>query len=177
MRSMPAFVLSFTALLVCGCAGEAGAGNEHRRSGAELLQAAEQSFSSIPFGTTLPPPDLNLLDDGGCVDGRGECTYLDANHVQHYFGADGGELVVKSIMAADVSNQPIAALGIGTARALDEVVERVQLFMPEAEVTCDEQLDGNETICGASLGDGWIRLFFDPARQLTEARIDAYHFT
>ncbi|MDA7788110.1 hypothetical protein N8940_02640 [Sphingomonadaceae bacterium] len=125
----------------------------------------------------MPPSDLTLADDGGCVGGRGECTYLDANHVQHYFGAEAGELVVKSILTADFRNQRIDALGIGRARALDEVVERVQLFIPEAEVTCDEQVAGKETICGSSLGDGWIKLFFDPAGQLTEVRIDAYHFT
>lgn len=176
MRFIPAFFLSIAALLYSGCDVNAGSAKAHPRSGAQLLQTAEQSFSPVPFGTLLPPADLTLVDDGGCVEGRGECTYLDANYVRHFFGTERGELVVKSIHIDDVSNKPIAAIGIGKARALNAVVKRVQLFMPEAQVICDEQPDGSEITCGATLGDGWITLFFDPARQLKEVRIDVYHF-
>lgn len=149
----------------------------HSRSGAELLQIAEQSFSNIPFGSRKPPAGLILIDDGGCVGGKGECTYRDGNHVQHYFGDSQGALVVKSIVVGHVGDRPIAALGIGTARTLDDVVERVRRFLPEADIDCDERASANDTTCGATLGDGWFRLFFDGSRRLTEVRIDAYHFT
>ena len=177
MRAFLPIALPLFASLIGGCSEAAGSTEIHGRSGPELLRVAEQSFSSIPFRTTRPPQSLTLLDDGGCVDGRGECTYLDANHVQHYFGGPGGELVVKAVQVSDVGNEPIAALGIGRARDLGEVVERVQHFILEAKVTCDENLAGNEITCGATLGPGWIKLFFDASRHLTEVRIDAYHFT
>jgi len=104
---------------------------------------------------------------------------MDANHVQHYFGDSVGALVVKSIEVAHVGDRHIAALGIGKARSQNEVVDRVRRYLPEAEVDCDAapaEIDG-PYICGATLGDGWIRLFFDSSRRLTEVRIDAYHFT
>lgn len=172
MRIPTITALLLTALLVGSCAARGNAAIQHSRVGAELLQAAEQSFSNIPFGTREPPPSLTLIADDGCVDGRGECTYMDANHVQHHFVDN--TLVIKSIDTAHVSDRPIAALGIGKARALNKVLERVRRFLPEAEVDCDEY--ATDTTCGATLGDGWIKLFFDDSRRLTEVRIDAYHF-
>jgi len=167
----------FIALLVGGCAASGSAVTHHSRSGAELLAAAEHSFSDIPFGVREPPPSLTLIYDGGCVAGRGECSYIDANHVMHYF--DDGELVVKSIELGKVGTRPIAALGIGKARALDEVVAQVRRFLPEAEVSCDKngKLKNALHECGATLGDGWVKLFFDTSGRLDEVRVDAYQFT
>lgn len=177
MRKLTAIALFLPALLASGCAARGSNLSAQNRSGADLLRAAEQSFSNIPFGTREPPSSLTLINDGGCVKGRGECTYIDANHVQHYFSDSEGALVVKSIELALVGERPIAALGIETARALDEVVDRVSRFLPEAVVACDKRGTADVTTCDATLGDGWVRLFFDSSRRLTEVRIDAYHFT
>lgn len=152
-----------------------GAVAEQRRSGPELLKAAERSFSTIPFGTKAAPRGLKLINDGGCE--QGECSYLDANHVGHYFGADGGVLVVKWVSVADVGDGAISALGIGKARSQQEVLHRVRRFLPEAKIDCDEGSSETLIQCGATLGKGWIRLFFDKSHRLNEARIDAYHFT
>lgn len=146
---------------------------QSRRSGADLLDAADISFSAIPFGAPESTPGLTILDREQC-DRWGECSYFDADRVEHYFW--GGELVVKTIRTAEVGNRPINALGIGDARAFDEVVGRVESFLPEAEIDCRESEKG-ERSCGATLGEGWISLQFDNSRRLTEVRLDAYHFT
>ncbi len=99
---------------------------------------------------------------------------MDASRIGHYF-ADS-ELVVKWIDVPHVGDRNIAALGIGKARVLGEVVERVRRFLPEAELDCAEHHAAGDApyICGAMLGDGWVQLFFDSSRRLTEIRIDAY---
>jgi hypothetical protein len=141
-------------------------------SGPQMLAAADRSFSAIPFGTKVPPPELVLIDDGGCA--SGECSYRDAKGVVHYFNE--GELVVKSVSVADVGVAPIAALGIGTARQQGEVLAEVQRFLPQAEISCDPP-SGATYDCGAMLGEGWFRLFFDRRQRLIEVRLDAYQFT
>lgn len=154
-----------------------GAWSEQGRSGAELLAAADRSFSETLFGTEMPPPDFTVIDDGGCIDGMGECSYLDTNHVGHYFFK--GTLVVKWIEVSDVGDLYIAALDIGKERSLEKVVEQVGRFLPEAELGCHEYpaQSGATVICDATLGDGWMRMFFDRSKRLEEVRIDAYHFT
>ena len=166
------------AIMIAGLSLATSASAKHGRSGAELLEAAEKSFSSIPFGTKEPPPGLKQVDDGGCAT-YGECTYVDANHVRHYFGPHDGTLVVKSIRIADVGGGSVSALGIGMARSHKDVVDRVQRFLPEAQIDCSEDsADPNSHFtCGAMLGEGWITLSFNSARCLEEAKIDAYHFT
>lgn len=143
------------------------------RSGPELLSASDWSFSAIPLGASEPAPGLTLIARNNC-EAWGECSYHDANRVEHYFWE--GELVVKRVHVAEVGDRHVDALGIGTVRSLDEVVERVGIFLPEAEIGCEDFADGTAT-CGATLGEGWISLFFDNSRRLTEVRIDAYHFT
>jgi hypothetical protein len=149
----------------------AGPGRAEQPSGEQMLAVADQSFSAIPFGTKVPPPELALIDDGGCA--SGECSYRDASGVVHYFNA--GELVVKSVSIADVGAAPIAALGIGTARQQGEVLAQVRRFLPEAEIRCDPPSEAYD--CGAMLGEGWFRLFFDRWQRLVEVRLDAYQFT
>lgn len=143
------------------------------RSGTELLAASDKSFSAIPFGASEPAPGLTLIARDSC-EVWGECSYYDARRVEHYFWE--GELVVKSVHVAEVGDRHIDALGIGTVRSLDEVVERVRAFLPEAEIDCEDFADGTAT-CGATLGEGWISIIFDNSRRLTEVRLDAYHFT
>lgn len=143
------------------------------RSGPELLTAAERSFSDIPFGAPETSPGLTLIARDDCKV-WGECDYQDADRVVHYFWE--GELVVKSVEIAGAGDQQVEALDIGTARSLDDVMERVRGFLPEAEIDCQEFEDGTRN-CGATLGEGWISLIFDSSRRLTEVRIDAYHFT
>lgn len=142
------------------------------RSGPELLAASERSFSAIPFGASEPAPGLTIIDRNNC-EVWGECRYQDAKRVEHYFWE--GELVVKSVHVDEVGNRSIDALGIGTVRSLDEVVERTRIFLPEAEIDCEDFADGTAS-CGATLGEGWISIIFDNSRRLTEVRIDAYHF-
>ena len=171
------FALVATLVLTAGAGGHAVA--QQTRSGAELLAAAEQSFSSVPFGVRPTPPGLVRIEDEACLK-WGECAYRDANQVRHYFGdcCDIDALVVKSVEVANVGDRPIGALGIGDARSMPDVVERVRRFLPEAEVDCRDDLDDVAPYtCGAKLGEGWIQLFFDSSQRLLEVRIDAYHFT
>ena len=101
------------------------------------------------------------------------CSYRDPNGIEHSFW--DGEFVIKSIGVTPVGSEQITALGIETARSLNEVVGRVKRFLPEANVKCREYSPG-VPICFATLGDGWITLTFDAARRLTEVRVDAYQF-
>ena len=141
-------------------------------SGAALLAMADLSFSSIPFGSRSPPEGLIVVDREQC-ETDGECSWRDSDSVEHYYW--DGELVVKTVTVAHLGDQPIGALGIGTARTLDDVVRNVRAFLPEAGITCQQSGAGHD--CGAGLGEGWFRLFFDASGRLTEARLDAYHFT
>ena len=140
------------------------------RSGPELLTAAERSFSTFAFGTPEGLSGLTIVIRQDC-EVWGECSYQDANRVEHFFWE--GELVVKSV---EVGDQWVAALGIGRARSLNEVLEQVRRFLPEATMDCSPSADGTRN-CGAMLGEGWISLTFDTSGRLTLVRIDAYHFT
>ena len=166
--------VSLVALVAASLWSASGsASSQSARPGAELLDAAERSFSDIPFGAPEATPGLTIIDRDQC-DRWGECSYRDADGVEHYFWE--GELVVKTIQTADVGNGQIDALGIGSARSLDVVLGRVERFLPGAKIECQDMGDGNRN-CGATLGEGWISLKFDDSRRLTEVRIDAYHFT
>lgn len=164
------------ALVLAGSLSAGGASAQQARTGAELLATAERSFSDFPFGAAESPVGLTRVVHGECQL-WGECIYHDADRVGHYFWE--GELVVKDIEIADVGDRPIGALAIGTARSLDDVLGRVRRFLPEAEVDCYESsaAAGVEYDCGAMLGEGWVRLFFDSSRRLRAVRIDARHFT
>jgi len=181
MNYIPARSAFAVALFAAGSLlGGADAFAQQARSGPQLLAAAEQSFSAIPFGAPKPQPGLTRIDDESCLE-WGECTYVDANHVLHSFGdcCDVDAVVVKLIVVADLGDRPISALGIGEARSMPEVVDRVGRFLPEAKIDCQEYpaADGVTYTCGAMLGEGWFQLFFDGSRRLREVRIDAYHFT
>lgn len=143
------------------------------RSGPELLTAAERSFSDISFGTREGVPGLTMVIEGQCQE-WGECSYADANRVAHYFW--DGELVVKAYTFTEGDTRPSSVLGIGIARERDEVLARVERFLPEAEIECRPEPDHGQT-CGATLGEGWITLRFDRNGRILQARIDAYHFT
>jgi hypothetical protein len=143
------------------------------RSGAELLAAAERSFSSVPFGAPEGTSGLTPIRRDEC-EPWGDCGYRDEDLVGHFFF--DGELVVKAVDLGEVGDRSIEALGIGTARLLDEVIDRVRNFLPEARVGCETSSDGDH-YCHATLGEGWITLVFDGSGHLTDVRIDAYHFT
>ncbi|RYF89143.1 MAG: hypothetical protein EON95_19280 [Caulobacteraceae bacterium] len=136
------------------------------------MARADRSFSPIPFGSRSPPEGLVSVDPAQCED-EGECAWRDDAGVEHYYWE--GELAVKTVTVVDVGDRSIAALGIGTARSMDDVVRNVRVFLPEANLTCRQSNDGHD--CGATLGKGWFTLFFDAAGRLTEARLDARHFT
>lgn len=171
-----------TLLIPAMCAALAAAGGAlahgergQERTGADLLRAAERSFSATPFGAVEAPPDLVLVDPAQC-ETWGECYYRDADGVGHLF--HGGELVVKWVEVAEVGDRPIAALGIGTARTMDAVLENVRRVLPEAEIACVRALfDLAGRDCSALLGEGWITLRFDGDGRLVEARVDALDFT
>lgn len=157
----------------CLWSASGSASSQSARSGTELLDAAERSFSGIPFGAPESTPGLTIIDREQC-DRWEECSYRDAERVEHYFWE--GELVVKIIQTADVGDRQIEALGIGSARSFDDVVGRIRNFLPEAKIDCQD-IDEGVRNCGATLGEGWISLKFDNFHRLTEVRIDAYHFT
>ncbi|MFW2343350.1 hypothetical protein [Brevundimonas sp.] len=143
------------------------------RSGPELLMVAERSFSDIPFGTREGAPGLAMVIEGQCQE-WGECSYADANRVEHYFW--DGELVVKSVAFTASDTRPSAVLGIGSAREMGEVLAQVARFLPDAEFECRPVRDGGQA-CGSTLGEGWITLRFDHNGRIRGARVDAYHFT
>lgn len=146
---------------------------QQARSGPELLAVAERSFSDIPFGTREGATGLTMIIEGQCEE-WGECSYADLNRVEHYFW--DRELVVKTFVFTEEDNQSTAVLGIGTARAMDDVLTRVRRFLPEADLECRSDVDRGHS-CSALLGEGWITLRFDRNGRIREARVDAYHFT
>lgn len=142
------------------------------------LARASRSFSSYHFETPLPQPGLRIANPRECRE-SGECDYIDALGVHHFTGHDH-ELAVKSVDLRNYKSDIIHALGIGHARRQRDVVRRVTAFLRGVRLDCTD--GGNEGgqqrfSCGATLGKGWITLRFDRKHQLTEARIDAYHFT
>ena len=140
---------------------------------------ADASFSAIPLGVTRPPSELGLRELGAQSCRRfQECDWADDRGVRHYFWEDD-ELVVKRVLAEEVGDRPIAALGIGRARNRGEVLAAVQAFLPDAELDCARYGDAVApvTICTGALDEGWLRLWFDGADKLTEVRLDARHFT
>lgn len=87
---------------------------------------------------------------------------------------------MKLIDAAKLGRQPIAALGIGTARSLDEVRQRVRWFLPNAKVECHRYPPSEGELpyaCQSTLGEGWIMLRFNNSRQLAKVQVVAYHYT
>lgn len=146
---------------------------QQARSGPELLAAAEQSFSDIPFGTREGAPGLTMVIEGQCQE-WGECSYIDANQIEHAFWE--GELVVKAFGFEEGDDLPTRVLGIGVARDMDDVIAKVGQLLPEAKINCERTPQG-DYYCGATLGGGWIKLLFDSNGRITLARIDAYHFT
>jgi hypothetical protein len=150
--------------------------------GDELMSKVSASFSTIPFDTPKSKVKTMLmrLGDDSCEQ-FGECSYVDSNGVEHYFWGTNERLVVKSVDAERFTAEPIAALGIGTARSRDSVLANVKAFLPTAEISCRESDEAGEgkgiPSCGATLGKGWFKMLFDAQNQLIEARLDAYQFT
>jgi len=168
-------VTTLSGVLLAGAPALAGSPLQSEMAGPEsiaLMDRADQSFSPIPFGSRSPPEGMVSIDPARC-ETESECEWRDARGVQHYYWE--GELVVKMVTVANLGDRPISALGIGSARAMDEVLRNVRTFVPEVKVTCRQDGDGHD--CGATLGEGWFRLFFDASGGLTEVRLDAYHFT
>jgi hypothetical protein len=145
----------------------------------ELLERADQSFSAYP----LAEETLGLRAQGftimlnTCSSEGGECSWRDGNGVIHILDNDN-ILFVKMVEAADFRGRPIEALGIGTARDRAAVVRNVSRYLLGTELTCREAGEAGEgagiSSCGATLGEGWIKLLFTPDNQLLLARVDAY---
>jgi hypothetical protein len=163
--------LAFLPLAALLAAAPAAGGAAH-----PLRDRADRSFSPIPLGTMRPPARLGLREvrANGCH-AFGECDWADGRDVRHYF-RERDELVVKSVRARDRAGRPIAALGIGRARARADVVGRVRAFLPDVRIDCVPE-PPRATRCDASLDEGWLRLWFDANDGLTEVRLDARHFT
>jgi hypothetical protein len=170
MRALPA--LAIGAMLAAAAPGH------------PLRDRVDRSFSAIPLGTMRAPARLGLreLRQNGCHRYT-ECDWADARGVRHYFW-EANELVVKTIRARDMAGREISALGIGRARTRAQVLARVRTFLPRVAISCEHEeaqpeagdADPPVTFCGATLDEGWIRIWFDAADQLTEVRLDARHF-
>jgi hypothetical protein len=145
----------------------------------ELLERADQSFSAYP----LAEETLGLRAQGftimlnTCASEGGECSWRDGNGVIHILDGDN-ILFVKMVEAADFRGRSIEALGIGMARDRAAVVRNVSRYLLGTEITCREAEEAGEgegiSSCGATLGEGWIKLLFTPDNQLLLARVDAY---
>lgn len=136
----------------------------------------DRSFSAFPIETPLADVegDLTQIIGESCAE-YGECDWADEAGVRHYFfsfSQAGYLLVVKSVHAADFTDRSIDALGIGMARSRDDVVANVRAFLGDTDFSCD-----SPRYCGATLGPGWIRVWFDENGQLREAQFDGYHST
>lgn len=144
---------------------------------------ASLSFSPLAIDSALADASgLHRLDERGCVACE-ECDYADARGVRHYFF--NARLVVKSVRADEFEGRNIGALGIGSARARTDVLRRVRAFLPVVEIDCTDGRNAEGATnpatataseCGAMVGRGWFRVWFDAQDKLLEARLDGYHF-
>lgn len=154
--------------------------------GQALLKKVSDSFSALPFESDLMAVRSQLKGpvSANCAQDE-SCSFPDTKGTQHVFWGDDENapllLVVKRALAADFKNKAIPALNIGTARSRADVLKNVRAFLPETKVTCLEAKQAGEgdgiASCGASMGDGWIKILFNSDNQLIEARVDAYQFT
>lgn len=151
-----------------------------------MMEKASASFSPYAWESKFQDikDDLSIIKSPSCqsmADYMNECSFADKNNVVHYFWDEDMVLVVKSLKAQDFEGKDIKALGIGGARAHDEVVANVQKFLPDVKIDClnaEEAGQGdNISSCSAAMGEGWFTLLFGPDGELIGAQIDAYHFT
>jgi hypothetical protein len=147
--------------------------------GTDNLYAADQSFSPYPLRQErlgLNTQGFTVVEDSCSPEGD-ECTWMDPNSVQHVLDSNN-ILIFKLVSASDFIDRPITALGIGAARDRAAVLRNVSGFLHETTLECRAPGEAGEgpgiTSCGATLGDGWIKILFDANNRLLSARIDAY---
>ncbi|TIX50302.1 hypothetical protein [Alteraurantiacibacter aquimixticola] len=150
---------------------------EYEPSPAQL--AADQSFSSILIETPLVDvqDQLQELRENGCERYR-ECDWQDRNKVRYYFWGGPGELrlVAKHVDAQDFVGRSIPALGIGTARTREDVLDRVHAFIPGSQWRCEAHL-GTCFEATGKLKPGWVRLSWNDDDTLASVELHGYHFT
>ena len=139
---------------------------------------ADASFSRFPLNEKAVPQAIGRLVNGAeCDDGDILCEWEDSHGTRHIMG--GKVLATKVVYAADIGDQQLAALDIGTARRRFDVLARVRAFLPEIVVECRSASESGEgegiSSCGGSFASGgWIKLLFDKENDLISARIDAF---
>jgi len=147
-----------------------------------LQTRVDRSFSAIPIASpfSLVRPRLTEVQIQGC-EKNGECEWRDRDGVRYYFWGDPESLgvVVKDVWAGDFKNRRIPAMEIGLARRRGAVMAAARHFAPEATFECSRLAEPwlGEESCEAFLRPGWVTIVFDKSGNLTEVRLDGYHFT
>ena len=142
-----------------------------------LQNKVDRSFSNVPI-TTLFSAVSHPLEDVSDACFPGECERRNASGVRHYFYED--ELVSKNIRADEFGDRPIAALGIGSARRMGDVMANIGRYIPDASFDCTPgNVSGNvgPVECRATMNPGWVQIGFDRRGNLIAIRFDGYHWT
>ena len=173
---------------------EADSGPHRGRMGVrEWQRRASGSFSAIDRASVTQPERFGLRrdDSDACrqigshdVESIAEaCGFVDRAGVVHTMLADG-QVYIKTLDVLPGNSRQLAALDIGTARAMQDVLDRVRDLLPGAFVDCRTEaqthtLPTGQSVqvssCGAQLGDAWVTLLFGrDDEQLLRAEYHAF---
>ena len=148
-----------------------------------LYRQVDASFSPVPMDSSLAQlRRLVTTARATRCDQEGGCTWMSASRVEHYFYGEtpaSRVLVVKSLVASTAGRQPIAALGIGTARDQRTVMANIRRAFPRLSFRCrSDEVSGNvgPVECSADVAPGWVQIGFTGAGVLQAVRFDAYQF-
>lgn len=147
-----------------------------------LLAKADRSFSELPFDTRRGDAiDVLQIEISNIVCDRDpNCEWLIASapHVRHGFDKDG-RVTSKHIIIDDYGNGEVRALGIGSAKLRENVVDALMAFLPNIEVTCRSVPDAGEgrgrSSRSAKIGEANVKLVFADTDVLAE--VNFYRFT
>jgi hypothetical protein len=155
-------------------AGEATAPRPVNEPSRERADAAtwsriSASFSPFPLGLPTLPAAIGRLRNGTeCWTGIGILCEVEGENGILHFTDTNNFLRAKEVEVDphDTSPTALGALGIGTARGRDQVMERVNTFAPELSFSCQDHAEYAEgegsTLCEAQVaGHGTVSLVFD----------------
>lgn len=169
----------YSILLLAACQEDAENEFPDAPTLSERYVSVDESFSDIPIETPFANLDDTMPEElaNTCRE-WGDCQWKDDSGTRHaIWGKDEDSLrvVVKIVSADEFPGKPIPALGIGTTRQKDDVIERVEDFLGGSELRCVS----GDTIesCSTEVLPGWVTVDFDMEGNLLKVRFDGYHFT
>ncbi|MCU0949074.1 MAG: hypothetical protein MUF47_12615 [Porphyrobacter sp.] len=139
------------------------------RADAATWSRISASFSLFPLGLPTLPAAIGRLRNGTeCWTGIGILCEIEGDNGILHFTDSRNVLRAKEVEVDphDTSPTALGALGIGTARGRDQVMDRVNTFAPELSFSCQDHAEYAEgegsTLCEAQVaGHGTVSLVFD----------------